>query len=106
MYISRRVEFIPIGERREGFSCLYVCVREREGGCQRGEVTQHGINYQVPERVKSFRNNGAPFLPSSCSLTLTSSLLGESKTRGEGDGAGCVGAMVYRLFYFPFQGGR
>ena len=46
---------------------------EREG-CQRGEVTQHGINYQVPERVKSFRNNGAPFLPSSCSLTLTSSL--------------------------------
>jgi hypothetical protein len=48
--------------------------REREGGCQRGEVTQHGINYQVPERVKSFRNNGAPFLPSSCSLTLTSSL--------------------------------
>ncbi len=36
-------------------------------------MTQHGINYQVPERVKSFRNNGAPFLPSSCSLTLTSS---------------------------------
>ncbi len=85
-----------------------MCVRERGrereggGGCERGEVTQHGINYQVPERVKSFRNNGAPVLPSSCSLTLTSSLQfltqGESKTRGEGDGDG--------FFYFPFLRGR